>query len=202
MVLNRLSPPVRGMALLAVALSFCASAAASDPTPEPANPQPVASALKPGLSVDYYYAIFDWIDELVSVMANGEPDPGESLPNLDYRTGEGNVLSSKKTDGVGAHIRGFLHFDEPGEYSLVAFSNDGVRVALGGVRIIEDPDVHYDQYSRIVNIPVAQPGWYPLEIHYFEKRNTSTLKLLWTRPGSPVDAEMVVIPAKYYAHTK
>jgi len=190
------------MALLAVALFFCSNATASDPAPAPANPQPAASTLAPGLSVDYYYAIFDWIDELVSAMNYGEPDPGEPLPSLDYRTGENNVLSSKRTDGVGAHIRGFLHLDEPGEYSLVAFSNDGVRVKLGGVRIIEDPDVHYDQYSRIVNIPVTQPGWYPLEIHYFEKRNTSTLKLLWTRPGSPVDAEMVVIPPKYYARTK
>ena len=209
---NRSAPtPFRGPApalmpalalALTLALTGAGPAAAQDPQPAPAAPQPSADALQPGLTVDYYYGYFNWIDELLDTVASSDPDPGPPLPLLDYQTGTEKVLTSNKDNGVGAHIRGLLYFDEPGEYSLVAQSNDGVRIVLGGVKIIEDPDVHSDQYSRIVNVDIPAPAWYPLEVHYFEKKNTSTLKLLWRKPSSPKDAEMTVIPAQSYAHPK
>ena len=202
MTISNLSRRIGRSGLLTLLLAASLSSHGSDPAPAPANPQPDAAQLSPGLAVNYYYDYYEWVDELVSSVANRDPDPGKPLPLLDYRTGTGKVLTSDKSDGVGAHITGYLHLDAEGEYSLVAMSNDGVRVVLGGVRIIEDPDVHSDQFSRIVNINVTQAGWYPLEVHYFEKKNTSTLKLLWRRPGSPADAEMTVIPAEYYAHMK
>lgn len=179
---------------------LCLTALAADPQPIALSPQPAAQALKPGLTVDYYYGYFNWIDELLDAVSSQDPDPGPVLPMLNYRTGSENVLTSKKDDGVGARILGLIHFDEAGEYALVTQSNDGVRVVVGGVRIIEDPDVHSDQYSRIANISISEPGWFPLEIHYFEKKNTSTLKLLWKKPSSAKDADMTVVPAQAYAH--
>ena len=47
---------------------------------------------------------------------------------------------------------------------------------------LEDPDVHPDRFSEIVDVEVPEAGWYPLEILYFERKNTSTLRLLTAGP--------------------
>jgi hypothetical protein len=78
-------------------------------------------------------------------------------------------------------------------------SNDGVRVTLGGTVVIEDPDVHADQFSENAEINVAEPGWYELAITYFERENTSTLKLYWQRPGKD---EFEIVPAEAFCHLK
>jgi hypothetical protein len=33
-------------------------------------------------------------------------------------------------------------------------------------------------------VEISAPGWYALEIWYFEKKGTATLDVLWSRPGS------------------
>jgi hypothetical protein len=82
---------------------------------------------------------------------------------------------------------------------MVAQSNDGVRVRLAGTVIIEDPDVHSDQYSENAEIEIAEAGWYELAVTYFERKSTSTLKLLWQPPGK---SEFEVVPAAAFAHVK
>ena len=44
---------------------------------------------------------------------------------------------------------------------------------------------------------IDKPGWYPISLLYFEKRNTSTLELYWQPPGTD---EFVFVPAEAFAH--
>jgi len=154
-------------------------------TPAPAAPQPDAATLKDGLAVRYYFAKFNHIDRLVDWMKYDDGVPGEPLPMLDYDVGMGNVLTTTSSDMVGAHITGFIAFTEPGTTRLRVTSNDGVRVTLGGEMIFEDPGVHKDATSPDLVFDVAEPGWVPLDILYFEKKGTATLKLSWQPPGAP-----------------
>jgi len=162
----------------------------------PIAPQPDAATLVPGLAVNYVFVMARHVDE---IEAAGAGVPGTPLPSLNYRSGAGNVLTSDKADGVGALIKGFIKFPEPGRWLLAAQSNDGVRVRVAGQVVVEDPGVHQDQYSPNAEINISEPGWYELAVTYFERKSTSTLQLYWQKPGKD---EFEIVPAEAFAHPK
>ncbi len=166
---------------------------------KPLAQQPTSDSLKQGLIPTYYFSIFNLVDEITEV---AKLEPGivgrPAIPALDYKVGSGEVLTSGRTDGVGADIRGLINFPEAGRYTMALESNDGVRMELGGKNIFSDPGVHADRYSRPISIDIATPGWYPLSLLYFEKRNTATLQLFWTKPGE--EGGLKTVPADAFAH--
>ena len=167
----------------------------------PADPQPVAEALKPGLAVRYYYHMFRHIDELIEWQDYRDGKPGPVIERLAHRVGDGNVLTSQNDNGVGAEITGLIKLDEPGTWAFALQSNDGVRLWIGGHQIVDDPDVHSDQFSPIGELTVETPGWYPLKLLYFERKATSTLELYWQAPDAP-PGTMPIVPAEALAHTE
>ncbi len=46
----------------------------------------------------------------------------------------------------------------------------------------------------------AEPGWYPLSLWYFERKNTSTLELYWLKPGE--EGRLSFVPADALAHAE
>ncbi len=184
-----------GAALLVV--SFGMSGARAEPI-KPADPQPAAEDLKPGLAVVYYGNFFRHIRELVEWEEYKDGTPGEPLLELKSRVGLGKVLTSNSDDGVGAKITGYILLDTPGRYSFAFESNDGVRLEIDGQMIVEDPDVHADRFSDIGSVEVTTPGWYPITIRYFERKNTSTLMFHWSPPGT--EGTMPLVPGEVLAH--
>jgi hypothetical protein len=163
----------------------------------PMTPQPKAADLKDGLAVRYYTSVFENILDLLDFMRIREGTAGTPISELNYKVGVGKVLTSNGNDFVGAHITGAIHLESAGTYKFEVTSNDGVRVNLGGQQIFQDPGVHPDTTSDPIPVEVTQPSWYPLEILYFEKKNTSTLILRWQPPGS---AGYEVVPAAALKH--
>ena len=153
--------------------------------PTPAAPQPKAEALKPGLAVRYYFEVYNSIDDLLEMMDRNKGQPGEPIKQLNYRVGPGKVLTSDSSNFVGAHITGLIHLEKAGTYNFLVTSNDGVSVSLGSEIIFEDPDVHADSTSDPISVTIGTPGWYELDVLYFEKKNTSTLILKWKPPDAP-----------------
>lgn len=184
--------------VVAVVLAVAASAAGAEPLSglRPAEPQPAAPQLAPGLAVQYAYAIVNHVDDL----KGKKFEPGPPLEHLDWRMGAGTILTSKASDGVGALITGFIHFEKAGVYGFDVTSNDGVRVEIGGKLLYEDPTVHADDTSDRIDVTIDRPGWYPISVTYFEKRNTATLALRWVGPGSP--GKLAPVPGKALAHLK
>lgn len=166
----------------------------------PARPQPAEEALRPGLLPTYYFHIFNFVIEIPEYARYTPGVEGEPIPQLDYIVGSGPVLTSNRRDGVGADINGFIRFDEPGLYRFAARSNDGVRVEIGERLVISDPTVHADRFSPIVPVKVEEPGWYPIWVLYFEKRNTSTLQLFWLPPDD--QGGLAFVPGAHFAHVR
>lgn len=162
----------------------------------PVSPQPNTTTLNDGLAVRYYYAKYNHIDELIDWMSYEDGEVGDPLPDLNYDVGPGNVLTTTSSDLVGAEITGLIRFEQAGTYNLRVTSNDGVRLWVGGVQVFEDPGVHRDSTSDPLPIAVAEPGWYPLKILYYEKKGTSTLRLEWQSPGGG----FAVVPASHLKH--
>ncbi len=167
---------------------------------KPLGQQPEASELQRGLSVTYYYNIFNLVGEITEFARLEDGVPGQPLRTLDYNVGSGKVLTSDGRDGVGAQIEGLINFQESGTYTVAMQSNDGIELTIGGQIIFSDPTVHADRFSELVQLQIEEPGWYPLQLLYFEKRNTSTLELYWLRPGE--EGGMNFVPADALAHPR
>lgn len=187
---------LRRSALIALALAAAAPAALAASIGSPVSPAPTGDDTAAGLAVQYNRIKVRHVDEVEREKPGGY---GEPLPALDYNSGDGEVLTSGHDDEVGARISGFLHFPQAGTYVMTIQSNDGVRLKLGGQVVIEDPDVHSDQYSPYVNIEIAEAGWYPLYLVYFERKGTSTLELYWQAPGT---SNFALVPAEMFRHKK
>ena len=164
----------------------------------PSSPQPVRASLKPGLGVTYYFNIFNYIREIREFAKIEKGVRGAPIPMLNYMVGSGEVLTSGRTNGVGADIKGLINFPKAGKYLMAVQSNDGVHLEIGGKLIVSDPNVHADRFSRPVSVQIERPGFYPISVLYFEKRNTSTLELYWIKPGD--DAALRVVPADMFSH--
>ncbi|WP_169545340.1 PA14 domain-containing protein [Sneathiella aquimaris] len=189
---------VKGVAI-GVGLSVAATVAQADVITglKPASPQPAASALKPGLAVQYYGAKLNSIREFIEWMEYDKGKAGPPIPQLNYQVGQGPVLTATATDMVGADITGFINFERSGPYTFMVHSNDGVRLTIGDKMIYEDPEVHADRFSDEITLEISEPGWYPVRVLYFEKKNTSTLELYWDPPGPE---EVDYVPTKAFAH--
>lgn len=162
------------------------------------EPQPAAERLQPGLAVGYIYGRFNHLKEFMTKKF----EPGKPLPNLDYRMGDGAVLTTKERDQVGALITGFIRFEKPGTYGFDVTSNDGVRVEIGEKLLYEDPSVHSDDTSDRIDVTIDEPGWYPIKVVYYEKKGTASLVLRWVPVGSDAKAKPVAVPAAAFAHPK
>ena len=160
---------------------------------EPAKPQPTAEQLQPGLAVGYSTG---YIQRLAEIRHPGLRD-APPLPNLDY-VGNDKVLTSDYVEGVGADIEGFIKLDAPGTWKFQVNSNDGVRVTLGGKKILEDDYVHSDRMSKVADVEVKEPGWYPLNVLYFQRKGTYALQLFWQKPGGTQE----IVPAEAFAQKK
>jgi len=189
-------PRVQG--LLIVTLTALFPAIALGQMVEPVEPQPAPEDLKPGLEVCYMYELVRHINEMVEFEASKECAPGEPLTELNSSVGLKNVLTSTGRDGVMAKITGLIHLDQPGTYAFAFQSNDGVRLEIDDYMVLEDPDVHADQWSDIGMVHAETPGWVPITIRYFERKNTSTLRFYWQKPGT--EGTMPLVPAEALAH--
>ena len=69
---------------------------------------------------------------------------------------------------------------------------------IGSRLIHSDPDVHPDTMSDPIPVKIDKPGWYALQIRYFERKNTSTLQLYWSKPGGGNE----IVPAEAFAHRR
>jgi hypothetical protein len=167
------------------------------PTLVPAAPQPDAAKLNDGLAVRYYFAKYNHIRELVDWMKYDDGVQGKPLAMIDHADTSGNVLTTTNSMLVGAHITGFIRFADLGTYRLRVTSNDGVRVTLSGRKVFEDPGVHKAETSPDLVYDVTEPGWYPLDILYYQKKGTSALQLHWQTPGAE---GFVAVPGSAFKH--
>jgi hypothetical protein len=183
--------PVRAIMLSAALVLPLGAASVLAQTPA----QPDSGKLQPGLAVGYYFAMYHSVDEFKPMKKHG----GKPVEQLNYPAdGKGNVLTTQSVDGVAADMKGFIKLDRPGTWKFRILSNDGVRVTLGGKQILDDPKVHADHVAESSPIEIKEPGWYDLQVMYFQRKGTWALTLYWQPPGGEDD----VVPAEAFAHIK
>lgn len=154
--------------------------------------------LKPGLSVVYIPEKFRHVKEMPSMEHMSKyAYPGPPILKIDHRFGYGKVFDSGRSEGVGMIMSGYFHLKDPGVYRFQANTNDGFRLYIGNDLIVNDPGVHPDKLSDPGEIEAVKGGWYPVEIKYFQRKETATIELYWQPPEAEA---FTIIPAEVYAH--
>ena len=184
------------IAAFLAALTLAASAAAADPLPlTPASPQP--AGLSSGLSVIYAYPGSD-IKSLADATAalNAAPKAGKPLTGLDYSdTSPGQVtLTSDRVENVAARITGYVKFDAAGSYDIEFLTNDGLDARIGGQRVGHFDGRQACGSTRVIEVSVPEPGWYPVDILYFQRLGTSCLHMKW----GPLDGKRTWTPDEVF----
>jgi len=176
---------------VAIALALIAGSA------ESASPvAPASEAFASGLKVKYWARQFDRLREFDEWMDYKKGKEGPDLPALNYSDTNGTVLSSTLKDKVAALIEGAIKLAEPGTYRFKVRSNDGVMVSIGGAALLKDDEPHKTRFSDEASLTVTEPGWYALEVRYFEKKGSAALELHWAPPAGG----FALVPAEAFGH--
>lgn len=196
MMLRHLLPTTLLLCVI-LTLSACVQQPTSS-TLSPLAPE-MSSTLQPGL-LPRYFAKF--LGRNIGELPDDDTGRyktrlGEPIPKLDNQFGRGEVFGSGSNRGVGIRMRGFLHFPVPGAYTFQALSNDGIKMYVSEMLVVNDPVQHSDQLSPEATVTIPAAGWYPLRIDYFQRKGTAALKLSWKTPEK---STMEVVPASAYAH--
>ena len=72
-------------------------------------------------------------------------------------------------------------------------------VEIDGQQIHADPNRHSDSTSGPIPIKITEPGWYDMDIAYFQKKGTFRHEMYWSRP-SEQGGELTLVPAEAFAH--
>ena len=193
--MTRKALPFLAVALAAIGIGLCATGATATDMAA-ADPQPEEGLLKPGLNVSYMRWDFKTLDTFDELLGDGEFTPSGTIPRaedfsgeeptLNYvREEEQPVLTSDATILIGAHITGFVKFHESGPHTLWVLSNDAVRLSLGGEELYELDGRHPDTMSADIPVVIDKPGWYPIEIRFFQRYVSSALAVYWHTPSAP-----------------
>jgi hypothetical protein len=182
--------------LLAGALGACVTGGYQPPAGPP-QPAAISGTPRAGLLPVYVLGTFDHVDNMPRGTDLAKGRRGAPITVFDAESGSGAMWDSQSPSNYGVQMDGLIRLERPGRYGFAARSNDGIRVAIDGHRVVDDPYVHATQVSPTTWLEVPQAGWYPITVQYFQKGGTAAFQLLWQPPEATA---LGVMPAAVFAH--
>lgn len=163
------------------ALGLSLILAACDQAPAPTSPAAplAAEALGSGLNAEY----FNGLDFSGSPLQRTES-------RLDFDWKRGAPAPGIGADAFTLRLSGEVSAPTAGTYTFYATADDGVRLNVNGQTVLNDYRAHSARESRGA-VDLAAGERVPIELEYFEREGSASLKLEWSGPGVPRQ----VIPA-------
>ena len=95
----------------------------------------------------------------------------------------GNFLLSVKglVNKYGVRYDGQLQIDTPGTYEFYVVSNDGSRLDIDGVTVVDNDGLHgaIEKQGELT----LQAGLHPIRLDYFQKAGSEALQVFWSGPN-------------------
>lgn len=132
--------------------------------------------LEPGLRGEYFARYDERVVERVD-------------PTIDFSWGDGELAPGAGVDHVSVRWSGFLDVPVAGSYTVSTSNDDGVRVRVGDVLVIDDWNFHFPERHEGTVELAAGPT--PIVVEYFEIDQTAEMRLSW----SAADLPEQIIPA-------
>ena len=146
----------------------------------------LGSDLEPGLTL----RIWDLgrpVDFLAEIGPGQTPNVDRLVTQVDF---SGSASFGAPSDYFYAELSGTLQLDEPGDYAFSLSSDDGSRLWINDVIVVDHDGVHPAQ-PKIGSIRL-NPGGVDIRIEMFENTGEESLRLEWKVPGSQ---EFVLVPS-------
>jgi len=147
--------------------------APADSTTAPADSTtaPEPPPLEPGLWAEYYDAYHDL------VLSQHEP-------GIDHVWGLEAPTPALGVDRFSARFSGLLTAPATATYTIATESDDGVRVWIDDVLVIDDWNAHYVTRTE-ASVALTQGVAVPILVEYFEIDIEASLRLLWATDAMP-----------------
>ena len=133
------------------------------------------------------YQYFDHNGGLSNLSQAGFTEDGGSESSLvPTETGVATTLDPGAIDNGNQFALRYtttLTIDEPGEYSFKTYGDDGVKLFLDNVEIIDDDGLHSAR-ARTSADQLLEPGTYELEVVYFENGGRQVLDVSMSGPDT------------------
>lgn len=146
------------------------------PAARPLDEPPAAR--RAGLRVEYF----------------GDATFGEALAtgvtdDVDFDWGRDRPARGVPSDGFATRLSGWLEVREADRYTVFVVANDGVRVSIGDVAVIDHwRATGYDSWTLAGDVVLAA-GWHPITVEHFERTGAARLVATLGRDGAerPLD---------------
>ncbi len=95
-----------------------------------------------------------------------------------------NLDSFKRRDSKFAvEFNGYLKIEDRGEYNFYTVSNDGSRLFIGDVVVVDNDSLHssFERQGKII----LESGIYPIKLQYFDGGGSHALSVLYKGPEVP-----------------
>ena len=110
-------------------------------------------------------------------------------PTVDFDFGASSPDPSVNVDTFSIRWTGAIRADATANFTFYTLSDDGVRLWVNGVQVINNYTVH-TATENFGTIGLAAGKVYEIRLEYFEQTGPAIIRLSWSRPGS----EKAVIP--------
>jgi len=126
--------------------------------------------------------------------------------NIDYYWNETAPFQNMNPNECSVRWTGRLKAPATGEFTFSARVDDGIRVWVGNVQIIDNWQLNDVGYSK-GNIKMEKGVYYDLKVEYFNALHEAEIKFLWTLPKPEnlswyenfwYDDKGKIVPAKYF----
>jgi beta-glucosidase len=111
-------------------------------------------------------------------------------PQVDFEWWEGAPRADMNPDDFGVRWTGFLTAPVTGTYQIGAIGMNAFELSLDGNQIVQYSGIHEGNY-RYAPVELKAGTRYPIKLDYHEFQNDASIKLFWSRPGSPSTADAV-----------
>ncbi len=101
-------------------------------------------------------------------------------PTIDFNWGDGSPAVGIPSDDFSVRWSRIMDF-EPAKYSFYARSDDGIRVYLDGIRIIDE--WHTSGSMEVYKVDLTLDGSHSLRVDYYEHKREARVEFWWEKVG-------------------
>ena len=129
----------------------------------------------------------------VGAWGSGSPDMGQLTEkgmridaDVNFSWGSG---SSPLGVGDDFYIKwtGYIKAPATGAYSIRTLSDDGVRLTLNNIMIINNWTLHGSTWD-MATVNLQEGKYYPVELEFFERGGSAVIQLHWVPPGGSLES--------------
>lgn len=111
---------------------------------------------------------------------------------VNFSWGSGSPGTGVANDRFSVRWTGFVEASATGNFVFQTNSDDGVRVWVNGVQIINNWTAHSAKLDNSGNVAMTANQRYSITVEYFERTGQSVIQLRWRPPGT---TSFVAVPA-------